>query len=67
MPVMDGEELIRKVKNTPRLKDIPFIIYTSASQIIDIESLKKKLGARDCILKPIEFNNLVKKLKEILV
>lgn len=66
MPVLDGEELIKKVKASTRLKDIPIIIYTSASHLIDIESLKKS-GAKDCVLKPIEFSDLVQKLREIII
>lgn len=54
LPVMDGEEVIRQLKNDPELRHIPI-------QIISGYSLKKeamKLGAFDFIKKPVKKEDL---------
>jgi CheY-like chemotaxis protein len=54
LPVMDGEEVIRQLKNDPKLRHIPV-------QIISGYSRKKeamKLGAFDFIKKPVTKNDL---------
>jgi len=52
MPVMDGYEACRRLKEDPRLADIPLIFLTGKSQIDD-ETMGFKLGAVDYITKPI--------------
>ena len=49
MPVMNGLEILEKVKNDPVLRHVPIIVITS-SQETEIESLT--LGANDFIPKP---------------
>lgn len=56
LPVMDGEEVIRQLKNDPELRHIPV-------QIISGYGLKKeamKLGAFDFIKKPVKKEDLQK-------
>ena len=62
MPRMDGKECLRKLKKNDQLNHIPVIIYTTSSQIIDIEETMEA-GAVCFITKP---NNL-KELERILV
>ncbi len=52
MPVMDGYEACRRLKENPLLADIPVIFLTGRSQIDD-ETMGFKLGAVDYITKPI--------------
>lgn len=52
MPVMDGYETCRALKNDSMLKDIPVIFLTAKSEPKD-ESIGLELGAVDYITKPI--------------
>ncbi|MBT6514824.1 MAG: response regulator [Crocinitomicaceae bacterium] len=65
MPVMDGLELLRKVKENSRLKDIPFLVLT-----IDSDPNKNqealRLGALDYIVKPSTPDDLHLKIRNIL-
>ena len=62
MPRMDGKECLKKIKKDDQLNHIPVIIYTTSSQINDIEETMEA-GAVCFITKP---NNL-KELERILV
>ena len=62
MPRMDGKECLKKIKNDDQLNHIPVIIYTTSSQINDIEETMEA-GAVCFITKP---NNL-KELERILI
>ncbi len=65
MPVMGGLELLKKVKENPRLKDIPFLVLTAES---DPESNKEAttLGALDFIPKPSDPDDLHRKIRKHL-
>lgn len=54
MPVLDGIETLKKIKNNPNTKETPVIIYTGV--LTDTEYLKKTLdlGAVDFLRKPTE-------------
>lgn len=63
MPKMDGFQLLRKCKTDPRLKSIPFIIYTANYTKEEDLALTRELGADMVIVKPIdndEFLNTIK-------
>lgn len=65
MPVMDGFEVLAKVKDDPMLRNIPIIIV-SAEQ--DSKSVVKgiKQGAEDYLTKPVDPAQFLKKVKEFL-
>lgn len=52
MPIMDGETLLKWVKASPKLCEVPVIIITSAGNPAK-EAELLKLGARQVINKPI--------------
>jgi len=52
MPIMDGETLLKWIKASPKLCEVPVIIITSAGNPAKEEQLLK-LGARQVINKPI--------------
>lgn len=63
MPVMDGFQLCRKVKEEDKLKDIPFIFYTATYTDEEDEKLALTVGADKFIRKPIdpdEFTNIIR-------
>lgn len=61
MPIMNGIECLKLIKQNDRLKDIAIAIYSTSSSADDIEETFV-LGANIYIKKPSDF----KKLKEIL-
>lgn len=65
MPVMDGLELLKIVKENPKLKDIPFLILTAES---DSENNQKAvdLGALDFIAKPSDPDDLHMRIRKYL-
>ena len=61
MPVKDGWQVLRELKSTPETQDIPVIILS----IIDEKQLGFSLGAAEYIVKPIEKDVLLRKLKNL--
>ncbi|MFC1490844.1 response regulator transcription factor [Candidatus Latescibacterota bacterium] len=65
MPVMDGYEVLKHIKEDERLKDIPVIMLTAKSQEQDI--IKGfDLGSEDYIVKPFKPAELAARIKKIL-
>lgn len=58
MPVMDGYELFKRVRQNPAWTFIPFIFLTARGQKVDVR-LGKQLGADDYLTKPFEIQDLV--------
>ena len=65
MPIMDGLKLVSLLKSNPLYKDIPIVIITTEGAAEDREK-GMALGARAYIPKPIQTNNLLKVVREIL-
>jgi PAS domain S-box-containing protein len=57
MPEMDGFELAEQVQHMPGLKDLKFIMLTSASPEYSAERCRN-MGISVCLLKPIHQSNL---------
>jgi len=65
MPVMDGCELLSKVKNNDKLKNIPALVLTDANN----KKMKARvlaLGVKSFIEKPFQPNELMDKVEELL-
>lgn len=64
MPVMEGIELLKNVRNDPHLKDIPFLMVTAeAEKEKVIEAIKA--GVDNYIVKPFTGEVLKEKLEKI--
>ena len=66
MPVMDGFHLLQECKSDIKLRNIPFVFVTGAFLDAKDEELALKLGVQAFIRKPVEPDNFVKTLEEIL-
>ena len=65
MPVMDGWEATRKIKANADLRRIPIIAVTSHAMVGD-EIEARKAGCDDYLPKPIDENELMRKIKKFL-
>ncbi len=62
MPIMDGLETIKAIKNNPKLKEIPIIAVTAKTMKEDKEECLKA-GADDYLSKPIDQKALINMLQ----
>ena len=65
MPVMDGWEASRRIKANSELKHIPIIAVTSHAMVGD-EIQAREAGCDDYLPKPIDENELLRKIKKFL-
>jgi two-component system, OmpR family, response regulator len=65
MPVMDGREMLERLRENPSGRDICVIMVTAAGLIQDIDHADK-CGVDDYILKPFKTHDLVLKIEAIL-
>jgi two-component system, chemotaxis family, chemotaxis protein CheY len=63
IPLLSGDKLLQWVRQTPSLKDIPFIMITGNTGKEDVLKAKE-LGATDYIVKPVTLDVLMNKLSE---
>lgn len=65
MPEMDGIEMLRVIRKSKKFTDLPVIIISAVG---DKSSINKTLPLKisDYILKPINFNDTVKRIKEVV-
>jgi CheY-like chemotaxis protein len=54
MPKLNGTETLRRIKNDPRFKDTPVIIYSTSLNPLEKEKCMM-LGAHSYITKPVTF------------
>jgi len=64
MPLVDGMEVLVKIKENDETKNIPIVILTSSNEHPDIEKCYK-LGANSYIVKPVEFESFMHVVKEL--
>jgi two-component system alkaline phosphatase synthesis response regulator PhoP len=65
MPVMNGHEVLERLKSYPELKDIPVIMLTAYSDAKDIAKAAN-LGIAGYITKPFDFSELMGKISNAL-
>jgi len=65
MPLMDGLKLLNIVRKDPIHGHIPVIIVTTEGATVDREK-GLKLGANAYLAKPIQTNDLLKTVREVL-
>lgn len=64
MPSMDGLELLKNVRGHEKLKNLPLVLVTAVSER-DYVNQAKELSVNGYILKPITFQRVHDKLKEL--
>ena len=66
MPVMDGFALCQAWHKDDRLKGIPFVFYTATYTDPKDEELGLSLGAARFIIKPVEVENFISILEQVI-
>jgi CheY-like chemotaxis protein len=64
MPGMDGYEVTRRIRENPKLPFIPILMITASENANIPQGLE--LGANDFIRKPIDFDELMARIKASL-
>ena len=65
MPIIDGLEVLKRIKATPKIAKIPVIMFTAISDgHMVVET--SKFGADDYIIKPFQSSVLIQKVKKLL-
>lgn len=65
MPIMDGFEVIRRIRGMPEFQNLPIIIQTGMSQP-EQQIQAWKNGANDVVIKPIHHLELVARVNNLL-
>src|SRR5208337_3751322 len=66
MPLLNGYQLCEKIKNNASTVHVPVILLAGAFEPFD-ENYAKSVGADDYIIKPFESQELISKVKSLLV
>ncbi len=64
MPGIDGQEVLRRIKNEPVLKRLPVIILTSSKEEGD-RALSYDNGANSYLVKPVSFEGFIEVVKQV--
>lgn len=65
MPVMNGHEMLERMRNDQEIKDTPVIMVTALCDAKDIDTASS-FGISDYVTKPIDFEKLIEKISNIL-
>ncbi|TAK22066.1 MAG: response regulator [Chloroflexota bacterium] len=64
MPLIDGLEVLRRVKSDPRTRDIPIVVLTSSNEERDVVE-SHRLGVNSYIVKPVDFERFSEAVRQI--
>lgn len=65
MPVMNGHEMLERLRKHANLKDIPVIMVTALCEVQDITKASS-YGIEDYVAKPFDFAELMEKIADAL-
>ncbi len=65
MPVMNGWEMLERLRKNPDMKDTPVIMVTARCEVQDIETASS-FGISDYVAKPFDFTELKEKITAAL-
>lgn len=64
MPLMDGIEVLKVLKNDPDLRMIPVVILTSSRESPDLKTCYE-LGANAYVVKPVDFKQFIEAIRQL--
>lgn len=65
MPRLGGLEVLQRLRQSPKLRDLPVVIFTSSSHPRDVEECRR-LGVADYVSKPMEFDDFCSAVDRVL-
>jgi len=65
LPRVNGYDLAKHMRTIPGLRNVPVLLLTGAFETVDEEKLKAS-GANGILEKPVEPNNVIARVKELL-
>lgn len=65
MPVMDGLEMLERMRKNPALRETPVIMVTALCESHDVAAASA-YGIADYVTKPVDFTNLLEKISHLL-
>ncbi|MEO8771515.1 MAG: response regulator [Ferruginibacter sp.] len=66
MPIMNGYECMKQIKENAHLNHIPIIVLSTSANVYELEK-SKLLGASAYFTKPNDFNSWVNILNDVLI
>jgi len=64
MPIMDGREVLEKLKQSDKFRSIPVVVLTTSKAEEDIAKTYG-MGVNSFIIKPVSFENLVEMIQSV--
>jgi len=64
MPKVNGIEVLRRMKESPELAEIPVVMLSSSREELDLKEARR-LGASAYVVKPVRFQDFVDAIKTI--
>ena len=64
MPKVDGLEVLRHIKSSPSLRDIPVVMLTSSREEQDLVR-SYELGVNAYVVKPVEFSEFMAAVRQL--
>lgn len=64
MPIMDGREVLKKIKSNEKFRSIPVVVLTTSKAEEDI-ARTYGMGVNSFIIKPVSFENLVEMVQSV--
>jgi len=65
MPIMDGAEMLSKLKSSPDLKNIPVIMLTAEAGRENVLRIAR-MGVRDYLIKPFKEEQLIERVSRVI-
>lgn len=65
MPRINGLEILKKLKATPRLSSIPVVVFTTSSSKLDVLACYD-LGANAYVCKPLDYDTFNQNIRAIV-
>ncbi len=64
LPLVDGLEVLRQIKQSPETQSIPVVVLTSSREERDVVE-SYKLGVNSYIVKPVDFEQFAKAISDL--
>jgi CheY-like chemotaxis protein len=65
MPRMNGMEFLAKISTLSPFNRIPVVVYSTSTNMVEKQKAKA-LGAKDCIEKPVLFEDTVDTIRKVI-